>query len=251
VLSANGIDPVNLVVEFTRVIPASGNLTVCGQQFWLGRHRAGLTLTLCADTGTVELLTTGTKIKKVPFRLTSQHLQQLLAGGGSRIKPLAPPPHPGMGEAIEVDRTINGCGLLSLGGRPAPGWLPPGRTPPDHPHRRFCAAPDRRAHPAAHAAQPAHKRRHRTHPRRTPRRTRPPPRGRTGQGPAPRQQPRPGRHRGPEDPGRDRPRRNHRDHPSHRRHLPHQPRDQIITEVARTTTKPIAWFKPEPNRRLT
>ncbi|WP_075023813.1 IS481 family transposase [Actinomadura madurae] len=117
VLSANGIDPVNLAVEFTRVIPASGNLTVCGQQFWLGPHRAGLTLTLRADTGTVELLTAGTRIKKVPSRLTTGHLRQLLAGGGSRIDPLATPTRPGPGEAIEVDRTINGCGLLSLGGR--------------------------------------------------------------------------------------------------------------------------------------
>ncbi|GGO83651.1 hypothetical protein [Nonomuraea cavernae] len=39
-------------VEFTRVVPASGNLAVCGQQFWPGTHRAGLTLTLRADTGT-------------------------------------------------------------------------------------------------------------------------------------------------------------------------------------------------------
>ena len=30
VAPANGIDPVNLAVEFTRVVPASGNLTVCG-----------------------------------------------------------------------------------------------------------------------------------------------------------------------------------------------------------------------------
>jgi transposase InsO family protein len=120
VLSANGIDPVNLAVEFTRVIPASGNLTVCGQQFWLGPHRAGLTLTLRADTGTVELLTAGTRIKKVPSRLTTGHLRQLLAGGGARIDPLAPPSRPGPGEAIEVDRTINGSGLLSLGGRQHP-----------------------------------------------------------------------------------------------------------------------------------
>ncbi|MEV3927264.1 integrase core domain-containing protein [Actinomadura coerulea] len=36
VMSANGIDPVNLAMEFTRVVPASGNLVVCRKQFWLG-----------------------------------------------------------------------------------------------------------------------------------------------------------------------------------------------------------------------
>src|SRR4051812_37499425 len=31
VLSANGVDPVDLAVEFTRAVPLSGNLAVCGQ----------------------------------------------------------------------------------------------------------------------------------------------------------------------------------------------------------------------------
>ena len=41
VVSSNGVDPVDLAVEFTRVVPVSGNMTVCGQQFWLGPDRAG------------------------------------------------------------------------------------------------------------------------------------------------------------------------------------------------------------------
>ena len=45
VLSVNGVDPVNLAVEFTREVPASGNLCVCQQQFWLGPERAGSTVT--------------------------------------------------------------------------------------------------------------------------------------------------------------------------------------------------------------
>jgi hypothetical protein len=113
-------DPLELAVEFTRVVPASGNLTVCGQQFWLGTHRAGLTITLRADTGTVELLAAGVRIKKVPSRLTVQHLSQLLANGGTRVQPAAKPARPSAGEALEVDRTINACGLLSLGGRQHP-----------------------------------------------------------------------------------------------------------------------------------
>jgi hypothetical protein len=35
-LSANGVDPVNLAVPIDRIVPACGNLTVCGHQFWLG-----------------------------------------------------------------------------------------------------------------------------------------------------------------------------------------------------------------------
>ena len=36
------VDDVDLAVEVTRLVPASGNLTVCGQQFWLSPTRAGL-----------------------------------------------------------------------------------------------------------------------------------------------------------------------------------------------------------------
>src|SRR5262245_47076634 len=37
-------------VEFERVVPPSGNLQVCGKQFWLGPDRSGLTVTFWADT---------------------------------------------------------------------------------------------------------------------------------------------------------------------------------------------------------
>jgi len=32
VVSSNGVDRVDLAVGFTRVVPVSGNMTVCGQQ---------------------------------------------------------------------------------------------------------------------------------------------------------------------------------------------------------------------------
>jgi hypothetical protein len=41
---------VNLAVEVTRVVPASGNLNLRGQQFWLGPVHAGRQLTVWADT---------------------------------------------------------------------------------------------------------------------------------------------------------------------------------------------------------
>jgi transposase InsO family protein len=121
VMSANGVDPVNLAVEIDRVVPASGNLAVCGQQFWLGPLRAGRTLTLWADATVVHLLLDGARLKTVPSRLTVAHLHRLLADGG---RPAGPPPivsgpvQPG--QPIEVDRTVTGNGLIALAGRQHP-----------------------------------------------------------------------------------------------------------------------------------
>jgi hypothetical protein len=42
-------------VEIDRVVPASGNLGVCGQQVWLGTGQAGHLVTLWIDTSTVHL----------------------------------------------------------------------------------------------------------------------------------------------------------------------------------------------------
>ncbi len=121
VLSANGADPVNLAVEFTRVVPASGNLTVCGQQFWLGPDRAGTTVTFWADTTVVHLLTNGVRLKTVPSRLTITQLHQLLDGDGhpAGLPPIQTGPvHPG--GPIEVDRLVNATGLITLAGRQHP-----------------------------------------------------------------------------------------------------------------------------------
>lgn len=120
-VSANGVDPVNLAVEITRVVPASGNLAVCGQQFWLGPARAGLTIGLWVDTTVVHLLLDGVRLKTVPSRLAPGHLRQLLADGG---RPAGPPPVTAgpvkPGAPIEVDRLVNATGLVSLAGRQYP-----------------------------------------------------------------------------------------------------------------------------------
>nr|AGS49732.1 hypothetical protein [uncultured bacterium esnapd14] len=121
-LSANGFDPVDLAVEFTRVVPGSGNVTVRGQQFWLGPDRAGTTVAFWANTTVVHLLTNGVRLKSVPSRLAVADLQRLLADGG---RPAGSPPIPvgGSGEPgdpVEVDRLVNACGQISLAGRQHP-----------------------------------------------------------------------------------------------------------------------------------
>jgi transposase InsO family protein len=111
----------HLAVEVTRRVPASGNLGVCGQQFWLGPVQAGREVTLWADTTVVHLIRDGVRLKSVPSRFSLSQLQQLLADDG---RPAGPPPLSAgpvaPGAAIEVERTINACGLLALAGRQHP-----------------------------------------------------------------------------------------------------------------------------------
>ncbi|WP_373688230.1 IS481 family transposase [Actinoplanes aureus] len=108
-------------VEVNRTVPASGNLGICGQQFWLGPAHAGRDVTVWADTTVVHLLLDGVRLKTVPSRLTPIHLHQLLTDGG---KPGGPPPVSAgpvqVGTAVEVERTINATGLLALAGRQHP-----------------------------------------------------------------------------------------------------------------------------------
>ncbi|MET8355297.1 hypothetical protein [Micromonospora sp. NPDC005206] len=114
-------DSVRLAVEVARVIPASGNLAVCGQQFWLGPAHAGRTITLWADTTVIHLLLNGARLKSVPSRLTLDHLRQLLAEDGQPAgpSPIAAGPAES-GGPIEVDRIVTANGLIALAGRQHP-----------------------------------------------------------------------------------------------------------------------------------
>jgi hypothetical protein len=107
-------------VEIDRIVPTSGNLGVCGQQFWLGPQRAGRTLTLWIDTTTVHLSIDGQHLKTPPSRLTSIDLTRLRAQGA---RPAGPPPaRPSWtqltaGAPVEIQRTVNATGTVSIAGK--------------------------------------------------------------------------------------------------------------------------------------
>jgi hypothetical protein len=124
-------------VEIDRIVPTSGNLGVCGQQFWLGPQRAGRTLTLWIDTTTVHLSLDGQRLKTLPSRLTSIDLARLRAHGA---RPAGPPParpswaqlagRPG-GDSAHRQRHRNGVHR-----RQTPLHRPALRRPADHPAPR-------------------------------------------------------------------------------------------------------------------
>jgi hypothetical protein len=103
-------------VAFDRVVPPSGNLQVAGKQFWLGPARSGLTVTFWADTDVIHLLIAGARIKSVRSHLSVTDLAALARDGG---RPAGPSPLPldavGPPGVVEVDRTVNRCGSVSLG----------------------------------------------------------------------------------------------------------------------------------------
>ncbi len=103
-------------VEFDRLIPASGNLTVSGKQFWLGPRRAGNTVRFWADVDVIHLFVDGTRIKSLRSHLSVNDLTRLIAAGAV---PAGPPPLPApeAGDAIEVDRTVNRNGIVILAGQ--------------------------------------------------------------------------------------------------------------------------------------
>ena len=103
-------------VEFERVVPASGNMALSGKQFWLGPARAGVTVTFWADCDVIHLLIAGARVKTVRSHLSVNDLAALAATGG---RPAGPPPLPPAepGTAVELDRVVNNCGQVSLGGR--------------------------------------------------------------------------------------------------------------------------------------
>jgi hypothetical protein len=107
-------------VEIDRIVPLSGNLGICGQQFWLGPARAGRKLTLWIDTTTVHLSIDGQHLKTLPSRLTNIDLARLRTHGA---RPAGPPParpswtQLATGAPVEIHRTVNAVGMVSIAGK--------------------------------------------------------------------------------------------------------------------------------------
>jgi hypothetical protein len=114
-------------VEVDRVVPASGNLQVAGQQFWLGPHRAGQPVTLWIDTTTVHVAVAGRHLKTVPSRQSAVDLARLRADGARPAGPPPARPSPGLlatGATVELDRLVHAQGVVVLAGRQIPVGMP-------------------------------------------------------------------------------------------------------------------------------
>jgi transposase InsO family protein len=105
-------------VEFTRTVPACGNLSISEQQIWIGPKWAGREVHFWADTVSVHVTMGGQHLKTVPSRLSTNSLHRLIAEGAV---PAGPPPRSpaaiGLRAAdatLELERTVNAAGLVSL-----------------------------------------------------------------------------------------------------------------------------------------
>ena len=104
-------------IEIDRVVPASGNMSIGPQQFWLGPGRTGQQVRFWIDTTTVHLSVDGWRIKTVPSRLSAVDIARLVQAGA---RPAGPPPAgpvPGVLAAtscVEVQRVVNSSGIITL-----------------------------------------------------------------------------------------------------------------------------------------
>jgi len=105
-------------VELDRVVPASGNMSIGPQQFWLGTARAGQHVTFWIDTASVHLSTGGWRIKTVPSRLSAVDLTRLRRAGARPAGPPPAGPSPGTlaaSRCVEVDRLVTATGGITVG----------------------------------------------------------------------------------------------------------------------------------------
>ncbi len=111
--AAGSTRPASCAVELDRVVPPSGNLWVAGQQIWLGPAMTGRVIRIWADTRRVHVLASGHRIKTLPSRLDARDLARLRANGA--VPASAPPLPPPSGDLIEMERTVNASGNISVG----------------------------------------------------------------------------------------------------------------------------------------
>ncbi|MGI5486730.1 IS481 family transposase [Microtetraspora malaysiensis] len=113
-------EAVPVAVEVERVVPASGNLTACGRQVWLGPARAGQQVTIWASTTTMHVFMDEELVKTHPVTLTEKDLAHLMTQGGRPGRPCpvsALPAGPLAADTVvEIDRTVNNAGCVGIGG---------------------------------------------------------------------------------------------------------------------------------------
>jgi transposase InsO family protein len=103
-------------VEVDRVVPASGNLSIAGQQFWLGPQRAGQAVRFWIDTTTVHVSLQGRHHKTLPSRISTRDLTRLRAAGARPAGPAPARPISSLAPdaVIEIDRTVNRVGCVVI-----------------------------------------------------------------------------------------------------------------------------------------
>ena len=109
-------------VEVDKVVPASGNMTLCQNQFWLGPARAGQVVRFWIDCEWVHLSIGGQRVKTLRSRFSVNDLAILTAQGAVRAGPAPLPSRGGPGSRanrtiVEVKRTVAKPGTVSLGSR--------------------------------------------------------------------------------------------------------------------------------------
>jgi transposase InsO family protein len=112
--------PGDAAVELDKVVPASGNMSLCGSQFWLGPARAGQSVRFWVDCEWVHLSVAGVRVKSLRSRFTVSDLARLRAQGAVPAGPAPVASRPGPGSragrtVVEVERTVARSGTICLG----------------------------------------------------------------------------------------------------------------------------------------
>lgn len=114
------VDPLaRQAIEVDRIVPDSGNLSIGGQQVWLGPDRAGMPITVWISTSRLHVFTTsGGRLKSVASRLSVKDLAALIASGQARPARIDPVPDRAIvPDAVEIDRLVSSIGTVSLSSR--------------------------------------------------------------------------------------------------------------------------------------
>lgn len=101
-------------VEFDKVVPPAGNMTLVGKQVWLGPARSGQVVHFWAGVDLIHLMIGGARVKTIRSHLSVNDLARLVADGAVPAQG-APLPPVEDGQALEVERTVSRIGLVSLG----------------------------------------------------------------------------------------------------------------------------------------